>query len=225
MIEKPRKKKKRAKRKLSRSAEFLRAALIVVVIGTILRIFAVTPYRVPDSSMQGALLPGDFLMTSQLSYRFDKPAVGDLVLFEHPLKLGQTLVRRIVATEGQQVKIDGKIVYVDDKPFNDFPTVRHADTRILPREFSNRDYMPPQTVTPGNVFLLGDDRDRTEDSRNFGLVPTENIRAKGLTVYFSWMPDPRAPKMESPYIIPAIQIFFYSLYTFPSRVRWDRLFI
>jgi signal peptidase I len=225
MIEKPKKKKKRAKRKLSRTAEFFKAALIIIVIGTILRIFLITPYEVTDNSMQSSLLPGDFLMTSQLAYRFDKPKAGDLILFEHPLKFGHKLSRRIVAVEGQRVRIEGKVVYIDDKPLPDFATVKHSDTRILPREFSGRDYMPSQIVTPGNVFVLGDNRDQAEDSRDFGLVPTANINGKGLFVYFSWTPDPKAPKMESPYIVPAIQIFFHSLYTFPSRVRWDRFFI
>ncbi|OGC91123.1 MAG: signal peptidase I [candidate division Zixibacteria bacterium RBG_16_53_22] len=225
MIEKPKKKKKRAKRKLSRTAEFFKAAFIILVIGTILRIFVVTPYEVSDNSMQSSLLAGDFLMTSQLAYRFDKPKVGDLILLEHPLKLGQKLSRRIVAVEGQRVRIESKVVYVDDKPLPDFATAKHSDNRILPREFSDRDFMSSQIVTPGHVFVMGDNRDQTEDSRDFGLVPTANIKGKGLFVYFSWTLDPNAPKMESPYIVPAIQIFFYSLYTFPSRVRWDRFFI
>jgi signal peptidase I len=225
MIEKPKKKKKRAKRKLSRTAEFFKAALIIVAIGTVLRIFVVTPYEVPDTAMQSGLLPGDFLMTSQLSYKFDKPSTGDLILFEHPLKLGQNLTRRIVAVEGQRVRIEGKVVYVDDKPFDEFETTKHSDYRVLPKEFSGRDFMSSQVVTPGHVFVMGDNRDQTEDSRDFGLVPTINIKGKGLFVYFSWTPDPSAPKMESPYILPAVQIFFHSIYTFPSRVRWDRFFV
>jgi signal peptidase I len=225
MIEKPKKKRKRAKRKLSRTAEFFKAALIIVAIGIVLRIFVITPFKIPDNSMQSALLPGDFLMTSQLSYRFDKPGVGDLILFEHPLKIGETLTRRIVAVEGQRVRIEGKTVYVDDKLFQEAPSVTHSDYRILPREFSNRDYMSSQIITPGQVFVMADNRDQSEDSRDFGPVPVGNIKGKGLFVYFSWTPDPKAPKMESPYIIPAIEIFFYSAYTFPSRVRWDRLFI
>jgi signal peptidase I len=173
--------------------------------------------------MQSGLLPGDFLMTSQLAYRFDTPKVGDIIMFDHPLRPGEKLVRRIVATEGQTVEISGKIVYVDSQPFSDFGTANHTDFRILPKEFSNRDYMLRQTVPPGHLFVLGDNRDDTEDSRDFGSVPVANIGSKGLFVYFSWTPDPSAPKLESPYILPAIQIFFYSLYTFPSRVRWDRL--
>jgi signal peptidase I len=210
---------------MSRTAEIFKAALILLVIGTILRIFVVTPYRAPDSAMQGRLLPGDFLMTSQLSYKFDNPRVGDLILFEHPLSVGDNLVRRIVAREGQTVEIAGKKVLVDGQPLQESEFVKHADNRIFPREYSNRDYMPLLKVPAGQVFVLGDNRDQTEDSRNFGPGPVTNIKAKGLIVYFSWTPDPNEPKMKSPYIIPAVQIFFYSIYTFPSRVRWDRLFI
>jgi signal peptidase I len=224
MIEKPKKKKKRPKRRLSRTAELLKAAAIIFVIGIILRVLVITPYKVPDNSMQSGLLPGDFLMTSQLSYKFDKPTSGDLILFENPLKFGEKLVRRIVATEGQTVEITGKTVNVNGQAIVETGTVKHADYRILPREFSSRDFMPRQLVPPGHVYVLGDNRDETNDSRDFGPVPVGNIAGKGLFVYFSWTPDPNAPKMKSPYIIPAVQIFFYSLYTFPSRVRWDRLF-
>ena len=175
--------------------------------------------------MQGGLLPGDFLLASKLSYKMDKPAVGDLVLMKNPIKIGESLVSRIVALEGQTVEIVGKSVYVDGQPFTEFESIQHSDYRILPKDFSNRDFMPPQLVPPGHIFVLGDNRDNCEDSRSFGSVPNSNILGKGLFVYFSWTPDPSAPKLESPYIVPAIHLFFYNVVNFGSRVRWDRLFI
>jgi signal peptidase I len=152
------------------------------------------------------------------------PAVGDLVLFEHPLHPGEMLVRRVIATEGQAVEISGKAVYVNGEPFKETSEVQHSDYRILPRDFSNRDYTNPEKVPPGHVYVLGDNRDQAEDSRNFGFVAKNTIEGKGLFIYFSWTPDPKAPKMRPPYIIPALQILFYNIGTFPSRVRWDRLF-
>ncbi|HBZ01507.1 MAG TPA: signal peptidase I [candidate division Zixibacteria bacterium] len=224
MIEKPRKKKKKFK-KLSRTQEILRGVILVVIIGTILRLFVFSPFRMDSKAMQSALYPGDFLLTSKLSYKSSKPQAGDLVLFTHPLRLGEKMVRRVVATEGQSVEIKAKIVYVDGQPFREFPNTLHSDTRILPREYSNRDYMPRQQVPPGQIFVLGDNRDDSEDSRNFGCVAGSSVESKALFVYFSWAPDPDAPKLKPPYIIPAIQLFFYNIYSFPSRVRWDRLFI
>ncbi len=224
MIEKPRKKKKHFK-KLSKSQEIIRGVLLVVIIGAILRFFVVSPFRIEGTAMQGGLYPGDFLMASKLAYKKAKPVVGDLVLFQHPLRIEEKLVRRVVATEGQTVEIKSKVVYVDSQPLKEFGTVTHSDYRILPVQFSNRDFMARQQVPPGHIFVLGDNRDQSEDSREFGFVSTNNIEGKGMFVYFSWAPDPQAPKLESPYIIPAIELFFYNIYSFPSRVRWDRLFI
>jgi signal peptidase I len=223
MIEKPRKKKKKFK-KLSKTQEILRGVILVVIIGALLRLFVVSPFRMDSKAMQSALYPGDFLLASKLSYKSSKPQVGDLVLFTHPLRPGEKVVRRVVATEGQSVEIKAKMVYVDGQPFREFQNTLHADTRILPRDYSNRDYMSRQQVPPGHIFVLGDNRDDAEDSRNFGCVASSTVEAKGLFVYFSWAPDPGAPELKPPYIIPAIELFFYNVYSFPSRVRWDRLF-
>ncbi len=222
MISKPKKKKK--SRKLTRKQMIIGGILAIVLVGTILRIFIFSPYRIDGNDMQPGLYAGDFLLASKLSYKSEKPDVGDLILFQHPFHLGKYLVRRVVATEGQSVEIVGKIVYVDGRLFQEFPTVTHSDQRVLPPEFSSRDYMRRQLVPPNQVFVLGDNRDKSEDSRDFGCVPDDFIEGKGMLVYFSWVPDPNAPKMESPYVIPAVQLFFYNLVKFPSRVRWDRLF-
>jgi len=71
--------------------------------------------------------------------------------------------------------------------------------------------------------VLGDNRDYAEDSRHFGAVSNANIQGRGILVYWSWKPDPNAPRWESPYIVPAIEIFFYNTLHFPSRIGWDRI--
>lgn len=223
MIEKPRKKKKN--KKLSQTQILIRMIIFIAVVGTILRIFIVSPYRIKDKAMQNSLYAGDFLLASKLTYRNSTPQVGDMILFEHPFRLGEKLVRRVVATEGQSVEIVSKTVYVDGRPFQDFSMASHCDQRILPSDYSSRDYMRRQLVPPGELFVMGDNRDSSEDSRDFGFVSASKVEGKGLIVYFSWAPDPDAPKMEPPYIFPAIHLLFYNLYNFPSRVRWDRLFI
>jgi signal peptidase I len=224
MIEKPKKKKKKPQR-VSKTREIIKAILLLAVIGSVLRIFIFSPYRIDSSAMQNGLYPGDFLLTSKLSYRSAKPVAGDLILFEHPLRPQEKIVRRIIAVEGQTVQIAAKTVFVNGEPIHEIPGVLHSDYRVIPADFSNRDYLASQQVPPGHVFVLGDNRDNSDDSRNFGFVPKKSIDGKGLFVYFSWAPDPNAPKLKSPYLIPALQLFFYNLYSFPSRVRWDRFFI
>ncbi|UCC79777.1 MAG: signal peptidase I [Candidatus Zixiibacteriota bacterium] len=224
MPKKPSKKSKKQRRPISRKKELAIGLLLVIAIAVALRIFLFFPTKVGDEGMSSGLYAGDFLLCSQIPYKTGTPQPGDLIAFEHPFKVGEKVVRRVIATEGQTIEIVGKMVYVNGEPLAEFPAVQHSDYRILPRDFSNRDYFEAKQVPAGHLFVLGDNRDNAEDSRHFGFVDVQKIDGKGIFVYFSYEPDPNAPKMKSPYIIPAIQIFFYNLFHFPARTRWDRFF-
>lgn len=213
----------RRKRRPSKSAEFLKALVIVILIGIVLRVFVLVPHRVVGSDMQGSLYDGDFLLASQLSYRSEEPKAGDIVVFEHPIKIGTYKAGRVIAREGQTVEIKGKVVYIDGNPINDASYVTHTDYRILPSDYSSRDFYGPSKVPAGSVFILVDNRDKGEDSRNFGPVNCANIKGKGMFVYWSWKTDPNVPKWESPYVVPAIEILFYNIGHFSSRISWDRI--
>ena len=214
---------RRRKKKSSRIANFIKAAVIVTIIGLVLRIFVVTPYRVKNSHMEDTLKNGDFFLVSQLSYRSAEPEVGDVIVFQHPFKVDENRVGRVIGIAGQTVEISEKSIYIDNEPFKDFEKIKHVDFNILPFEYSNRDYSNPVSVPPGKVFVLCDNRDDCEDSRNFGVVNIDDIRGKGLFVYWSWKPDPNSPEWESPYILPAVKILFYNLFHFPSRIGWSRI--
>ncbi|MCP4581546.1 MAG: signal peptidase I [candidate division Zixibacteria bacterium] len=211
------------RKKTSKPMEFLKAAIVIALIGLVLRIFIFMPYRIADPSMENALYEGDFMLTSKLSYSSGTPQVGDLVVFEHPLRIDEIRSGRVAAVEGQTVEILDKLVYVDDEQLEIFGNIKHVDNRVIPESYGNRDYLQPYQVPAGAVYILGDNRDEAEDSRNFGVVNLENIKGKALFVYWSWRPDPEAPEWESPYIFPAVKILFYNLVHFPSRIGWDRL--
>ncbi len=222
MLNKPKSNKKRKTRKISRKRELIKAVILIILIAATLRVFIVFPFKVDNDAMLGGFYSGDYMLASKISYRLGTPEAGDMVVFDHPFRAGETVVRRVIAVEGQTVEIVGKMVYVDGEPLSEPITVQNSDYRILPPDFSNRDYSPPQQIPPAHIYVLGDNRDQAEDSRDFGFISLSSIHGKALFVYFSWAPDPNAPKMKSPYITPAIQIVFYNLFHFPSRVRWDR---
>lgn len=216
-------KQKPRRRRSRRRTELIKAAIIVVLIGLVLRIFIFRPFCAPDKAMENALYAGDFLLTSQLAYRSGTPQPGDLIIFQHPFKIDETASGRVVATEGQTVDIINKVVYVDGKEMIEPWQMKHTDERIISDSYSYRDNIGPVQVPGHTVYVLCDNRDEGEDSRHFGPINIDNIKGKGLFVYWSWHPDPNAPKMESPYIIPAISNLFYNLFHFPTRVGWDRL--
>ncbi len=99
----------------------------------------------------------------------------------------------------------------------------HIDPRILPVDYSTRDNFGPAQVPAGHLFVLGDNRDDSQDSRDWGFLDMSYIKGKAIIVYWSWAIDPHAPKFESPYITPLLEIIFYNLGHLTERLRLGRI--
>ena len=203
--------------------EYIEAIIVALIIAVVLRTFVVQAYHIPTESMENTLLVGDYILVDKFTYHFREPQPGDVIVFQYPLNPNKDYVKRCVAIEGQVVEIRGKVLYVDGQEEATVSTIAYTDPRILPASLSNRDNFTPIRVPPGQVFVLGDNRDNSRDSRVWGFLDKELIKGRGLGIYWSWTPDPNAPKWESPYIFPMFSIVFYNLTHFPSRIRWDRL--
>ena len=203
--------------------EYIEAIIVAIVIAVILRTFVVQAYHIPTESMENTLLVGDFLLVDKLSYNFSDPKSGDIIVFQYPLNPSKDFVKRCAAVEGQVVEMRDKVLYVDGKAETAVPTALYSDPKIIPASFSNRDNFASLRVPPGCVFVLGDNRDNSRDSRVWGFLDKQYIRGKAVAVYWSWAPDPKAPKWQSPYVWPMFAIVFYNLAHFPSRIRWERI--
>ena len=189
----------------------------------LLRTYVVQGYRIPSRSMEDTLLEGDFLLVNKLTYHFHEPKVGDVIVFEYPFNASKHLIKRIIAGEGQVVEVINKKLYVDGVNAEvRFPS-KHIDYQIYPAEYSNRDNFGPFEVPPGQYFVLGDNRDNSQDSRVWGFLDRKLVKGKAILIYFSWATDPTAPKWSSPYITSFFKIFFYDLVSFPWRTRWNRV--
>ena len=196
---------------------------IALFVGLLLRSYVIQGYRIPSRSMEDTLEDGDFLLVNKLTYRFHEPKVGDVIVFEYPFNPSKNMIKRIIAGEGQVVEIINKRLYVDgDIAEGKFPA-KHIDYQVFPAEYSNRDNFGPFEVPKGQYFVMGDNRDNSLDSRVWGFLERKCIKGKPVLLYFSWAPDPLAPKWSSPYITSLFKIFFYNLVHFPWRVRWDRI--
>lgn len=203
--------------------EYLEAILVALIMALILRTFVVQAYRIPSDSMEKSLVVGDFILVSKFTYHFREPAPNDILVFKYPLNPSKDFVKRCVAVEGQMVEIRDKQVYVNNVLRMEPPVVYHSDPNFVPSDLGNRDNFGPVIVPPGTVFVLGDNRDDSRDSRVWGFLDKDLIRGKAAFVYWSWAPDPNAPEWESPYIMPLLTIPFYNLMHFPNRIRWDRI--
>jgi signal peptidase I len=220
-IGKSRTQKKRAR---ARTRELIEAILIALVIAAILRIFVIQAYRVDSDSMAGTMVEGDFIFVNKFIYYFQDPAAGDIIIFEYPLNPSKDFIKRIVAVEGQTVEIVGKQLYIDGLAESLPEDAKFIDDNVLPPDYSPRDFFGPKEVPVGHVFVLGDNRDNSQDSRNWGFLDISKIKGKAMFTYFSWKPDPNAPKWGPPYIDKLVTIPFYNLAHFPWRVNWGRLF-
>lgn len=204
--------------------EYLETAIIALLAAAFLRIFVVSAYRVSSASMEDTLLEGDYIFVNKMAYQYGgSPQVGDIIVFKYPNNPKKEFIKRIVALSGQTVQIADKVLYVDEQVAEIPVHSKNVDKRSIPGDLSFRDNFGPYQVPLGQYFVLGDNRDDSRDSRFWGPVPEENIKGKAVFVYWSWRPNPDAPKWEFPYIINAIQWLGYGLFSFPSRVRWDRL--
>ena len=220
----PKKRPKRSQKNKPLWREYVEVLFISLAAAILLRLFVVSAYRVDSASMEDSLFEGDYIFVNKLAYHFGEAHVNDIVVFKYPLNPTRDYIKRIVALPGQTVEIIDKIVYVDNELAGILPNVKNTDPKIMAAQLSARDNFGPIQVPAGQYFVLGDNRDESQDSRFWGFVPDEFIRGKALFIYWSWEPDPDAPNWEFPYITSALGYTFYFLTGFPSHTRWDRLF-
>ncbi len=225
----------RRKGKKSVAREYFEAILLAVVLALFLRTLVIQAFRIPSASMEDTLLVGDFLLANKFLYgarvpftgwrlpAVREPRPGDIIIFQYPREPDRDFVKRCVAGPGQTVEVRDKVLYVDGERTVDPPRSKYADPRVFKRgtRHGNRDNFGPATVPPGHYFVMGDNRDNSEDSRSWGFLPHGLIRGKAFILYGSWAPDPQAPAYTGLVSVPGMVL--YNLIHFPQRVRWGRI--
>ncbi len=203
--------------------DYLEVAIVALILAFVLRAYVIQAFRIPSGSMENSLVPGDFILVNKLVLHFKEPKPGEIIVFKYPLNPDRTFIKRCVATGGQTVEIRNKILRVDGKVVPDPGSAKHSDGHIIPRDFSTRDTFGPKQVPSGQYFVLGDNRDESRDSRQWGFLEKKYLVGKPIIVYWSWTPDPGEPKLEAPYIFDFISLVFYDVIHLFSRLRFDRL--
>ncbi|MDP8205621.1 MAG: signal peptidase I [Candidatus Electryonea clarkiae] len=221
---------KKPSKAFSKILSFFREVISIIAIVTIIQVGLVQAYHVPTGSMEGTILPGDFLLVEKVSLGprtpdwigipwtsigFEVPALklpglrkvrqDDIVVVRTPVDRRVPYVKRVIATGGQVVKIRDKILYVDGTKFQGSTCEQHIDpltysvgtfTPGVHPMLGNRDNWGPYRVPDGNVFLMGDNRDNSEDSRFWGPVPEKNVIGNARIVTFSWNNSENVPLLK-----------------------------
>ncbi|MBV6392985.1 MAG: Signal peptidase IB [Anaerolineales bacterium] len=130
--------------------------------------------RVDGFSMRPTLEDGEFVLVSRMSYKFSEYERGDIVVFHFPLDPNEELIKRVIGLPGDHVRVEGGQVFLNGQ------LLEEAYIAEAPR------YSGEWVVTEGFLFVLGDNRNNSNDSKDWGLLPQENVVGKAVLIY--WPP-------------------------------------
>jgi signal peptidase I len=148
----------------------------------------VKSYKISGNSMQPTLLLGDQVMTNLKYYKNQKPKRGDIVVYEYPEDVSKDMMHRIIAIEGDEIAIKNKKVYLNNEILFE-PYLVHLEKDIVPADQNPRDNFGPIKIPKDSYFVMGDNRDRSYDSRFWGVVKLEAIKGKPFFTYWSDVSD------------------------------------
>jgi len=186
--------------------ELAAALLVAVLLAVYARTFLVQPYRIPSASMAPNLLIGDHLLINRFVYGPSRwawerrwlplraPRAGDVAVFRYPRDPRRPFVKRVLGVPGALVELRRRALLIDGVPVDEAGYVHHADPHAYPPSvlldpfYRRRDNFGPQTVPAGSFFVLGDNREDSADSRQWGWVPRNYLLGRALAVYWSWRP-------------------------------------
>jgi signal peptidase I len=183
----------KTRKKKSLVREYSEIIVLAVGLALFVRTFFIQAFRIPSESMEDTLLVGDFLFANKLLYgpklplvdvrlpAIRQPRPGDIIIFRYPNDPKIDYIKRCVATEGQSVELIDNQLYVDGVLQNE-PFTKYVFGSRPDRHFG------PFTVPPEHIFMMGDNRDNSADSRAWGPLDKKLIAGKAMFIYFSWNP-------------------------------------
>ncbi len=181
----------------SKLREYIEAILLAIVIAFFIRTFVVQAYKIHSGSMKPTLLIGDHILVSKFNYGIKLPFLrttlipvgaphrGDIVVFIYPEDRSKDFIKRLIGVPGDTIEIRNKKIFINGLPYSDKHGV-YVDNFIIPGAVQPRDNFGPVTVPEGSLFVMGDNRDESYDSRFWGFVSKKDVLGKALIIYWSW---------------------------------------
>lgn len=184
--------------------EYLESVVVAIILALFIRTFVVQAFKIPTGSMETNLLIGDHLLVNKMVYSPSRGAIetgvlpkkpidrGHVVVFKFPEDPTRDFIKRVVGMPGETVEIKQKQVLIDGEPLDE-SYVRFLQPPLSPdhpeyglRGESLRDDWGPQVVPEDSLFVLGDNRDNSRDSRFWGFLPIDQVKGRALLVYWSY---------------------------------------
>lgn len=177
--------------------ENIEALVIALILALFIRTFFVQAFKIPTGSMLETLQIGDHILVNKFIYGVKIPFIQktiipvkspkreDIVVFIYPEDRKKDFIKRVMGIAGDVIEIKNKKVYVNGKYLTG-NYEQHKNYQIIPKSFSNRDNFGPVTVPENKLFVMGDNRDNSHDSRFWGFVPLKDVKGKAFIIYWSW---------------------------------------
>ncbi len=156
--------------------------VFVVVLVWFLQNFIVCPYTIPSGSMEDTIEVGDNVWSEKVTYYTRSPQAGDIVTFEDPIVPGRTLIKRVIATGGQTVDLIDGVVYIDGVA-QDEPYTQGKLSEPL-RTAASVSISYPYTIPEGYLWVMGDNRTDSADSRYFGPIDETTVTGRAVAIYW-----------------------------------------
>ncbi len=175
--------------------EYAEALVMAVLLALFIRTFVVQAFKIPSGSMKPTLEIGDHLLVNKFIYGlrlpyvdtrildFHTPQRDDVIVFIYPKDKTKDFIKRVKGLPGERVEVRNKQLFIDGKRIDDAYGFFEDTSRAMRAQ---RDNFPPFTVPEGHVFVMGDNRDYSHDSRFWGAVPIDAILGKAFILYWSW---------------------------------------
>ena len=189
--------------KKSVAREYFESIVIAVIMALFIRTFVVQAFKIPTGSMEPNLLIGDHLLVNKFVFgpgSFERAILptrdirrGDVVVFKYPEDPERDFIKRVIGLPGETLELKGRRIHINGTPIDE------PYAHYLPRPSGDgvhestsddvRDAYGPVVVPPNAYFVMGDNRDNSQDSRYWGFLPRDLVKGRALFIYWSFEPD------------------------------------
>ena len=189
-----------AKSKVKKKSVFrayAEAAIIAIILALFIRTFVVQAFKIPSGSMEPTLLVGDHILVNKFLYGIKIPFIrktlipisepkrNDVIVFIYPVDKSKDFIKRVIGLPGDEIEIIGNRILINGKPFKDkygyYPDKgKGGVSQAVKAHFG------PVKVPKDHLFVMGDNRNHSYDSRFWGFVPLESVKGKAFIIYWSW---------------------------------------
>jgi signal peptidase I len=225
--------------KKSTLREYFESIVIAVILALFIRTFVVQAFKIPTGSMENNLLIGDHLLVNKFVFGpadapFERALLperairrGDVIVFKYPEDRERDFIKRVIGLPGETLEVKDKRVYINGKRIEE-PYVHYLEPPQGSSSFSEitsydlRERYGPITIPADKYFVMGDNRDNSQDSRYWGLLPREDVKGRAVMIYWSY--ESETEDYQQTGLGATVKDLFTVVTHFFTRTRWSRMF-